>query len=96
MGFVTALWCSVNTTIYPTELYGDVLKLSFGVAPYFKDSVSIGTDLYTSRAWLANTHLFLAFFFLQGHLWHALRSMGFDFKKVSQAFENLESTRVSA
>ena len=96
MGFVTALWCSVNTTIYPTELYGDVLKLSFGVAPYFKDSISIGTDLYTSRAWLANTHLFLAFFFLQGHLWHALRSMGFDFKKVSEAFENLETTRVSA
>ena len=96
MGFVTALWCSMNTTIYPVELYGNALKLSFGVAPYFKDSISLGTDLYTSRAWLANTHLFLAFFFLQGHLWHALRSLGFNFKKVSEAFENLENTKVTA
>jgi chlorophyll a/b binding light-harvesting protein PcbD len=96
MGFVTALWCSQNTTIYPVELYGDALKLSFGVAPYFQDTVSLGTDTYTSRAGLANTHLFLAFFFLQGHLWHALRGMGFDFKKVSQALENMDTSRISA
>ncbi len=77
------------------DLYGEPLKPQFEFAPYFTDTVDLGSGAYSSRAWLANTHFYLGFFFLQGHLWHALRAMGFDFKKIGQAFDNIENTKIT-
>lgn len=77
MAFVATLFVSVNTTVFPSEFYGPALGLGFDRFPYFFSL----DGARTSRVWLANAHFWLGFFFLQGHLFHALRAAGYSFKQ---------------
>jgi photosystem II CP43 chlorophyll apoprotein len=75
MAFIATLYVSVNTLVFPVEFYGAPLALNFDRFPVF---VSPDGAL-TCRVWLANAHFWLGFFFLQGHLFHALRAAGYSF-----------------
>ncbi|MEO1350402.1 MAG: chlorophyll a/b binding light-harvesting protein [Cyanobacteria bacterium J06635_15] len=75
MAFVATLFVSVNSLVFPTEFFGPTLKLMFDRFPVFVSS----DGSLTARVWLANTHFWLGFFFLQGHIFHALRAAGYSF-----------------
>jgi len=83
MAFVATLFVSVNTTVFPTEFFGPTLGLEFDRFPVFVSPDGVNTN----RVWLANAHFWLGFFFLQGHIFHALRAAGYSFRegKVTQA-----------
>ena len=91
MAVVAAFWSATNTTVYPVEWFGEPLALKFGISPYWVDTVDLGSA-HTSRAWLANVHYYFGFFFIQGHIWHALRAMGFDFRRVVGSVASLATT----
>ena len=95
MAIVAAFWCATNTTVYPEAFFGETLSLKFGISPYWIDTVNLADGAHTSRAWLSNVHYYFGFFFIQGHLWHALRAMGFDFKRVASAIGNLDNATVT-
>ena len=77
MAFVATLFVSVNALVFPEEFFGPTLRIGFNIVPYFYSP----DGAVTSRVWLANAHFWLGFFFLQGHIWHALRAAGFDFQQ---------------
>ncbi len=76
MAFVATYYVAVNTTVYPSVFYGEPLQIKMGILPYFE--AMDGT--LNSRSWLANSHFWLGFFFLQGHIFHALQAYGFNFR----------------
>jgi chlorophyll a/b binding light-harvesting protein len=77
-GFAASYYCGFNTLAYPTEFYGPPLVLKSAFLPAYIDPNQAIESGYSSRTWLANAHFYLAFFFLQGGLWHYQRAMGFD------------------
>ncbi len=94
ISFIASLWCFSNTTIYPTDLYGEALQLKLTISPYFIDTnTTLEVGHHTGRAWLSNFHYYIGFVFLQGHLWHGLRSLGFDFKKIQSALDNIQEAK---
>ncbi len=99
MGVVAAFWAANNTTVYPTEWYGETLQFKFGISPYWADTADTSDCKYflghTTRAALVNVQYYFAFFCLQGHLWHALRAMGFDFRRIAKAIGGLTESAAS-
>ncbi|MGB5973580.1 MAG: chlorophyll a/b binding light-harvesting protein, partial [Nodosilinea sp.] len=81
-GFAASYYCGFNTLAYPVEFYGPPLELKSAFLPYYFDPTKAADAGYSSRTWLANAHFYLAFFFLQGGLWHYQRAMGFDIDSV--------------
>ncbi|MEM1243091.1 MAG: chlorophyll a/b binding light-harvesting protein, partial [Cyanobacteria bacterium P01_H01_bin.26] len=80
--FAASYYCAFDTLSYPTEFYGPTLELKSAFPPSYFDPNQTVVAGYASRTWLANTQFYLAFFFLQGGLWHFQRAMGFDISSV--------------
>lgn len=90
-GFAASYYCGFNTLAYPEEFYGPTLELKSAFLPRFFEAQPTLTEGYTTRMWLANAHFYLAFFFLQGGLWHYQRAMGFDISSLREAWQqNME------
>jgi hypothetical protein len=81
-GFAASYYCGFDNLSYPEEFYGPTLQLKSAFLPRYFESQPTLTDGYTSRVWLANAHFYLAFFFLQGGLWHYQRARGFDIRSL--------------
>lgn len=81
-GFAASYYCGFDSLSYPEEFYGPTLELKSAFLPRYYEVQPTLADGYTSRTWLANAHFYLAFFFLQGGLWHFQRAMGFDLGSV--------------
>lgn len=93
-GFAASYYCGFNRLAYPVEFYGPTLELKSAFLPYYFDPNASMVDGYTSRTWLANAHFYLAFFFLQGGLWHYQRAMGFDIRQLTENWrQNLIEAR---
>jgi chlorophyll a/b binding light-harvesting protein len=93
MAIVAAFWCATNTTVYPEAFFGETLALKFGISPFWVDTADLPNGVHTSRAWLVNVHYYLGFFYIQGHLWHALRAMGFDFKRIPEGLAKVAAVK---
>lgn len=92
-GFAASYYCGFNTLAYPPEFYGPALQLKSAFLPSYFDPNPIPGAGYSSRTWLANAHFYLAFFFLQGGLWHYQRAMGFD---LADLFATWQQARLEA
>jgi len=93
MAIVAAFWCATNTTVYPEAFYGEPLAFKFGISPYWIDTGDLSDATafwgHSTRAAITNVHYYFGFFFIQGHIWHALRAMGFDFRRIARAVGNV-------
>ncbi|MGD1857225.1 MAG: chlorophyll a/b binding light-harvesting protein [Leptolyngbyaceae cyanobacterium] len=90
-GFAASYYCGFNTLAYPEEFYGPTLELKSAFLPRYFEVQPTLTEGYTARMWLANAHFYLAFFFLQGGLWHYQRAMGFDLSSLRETWrQNME------
>ncbi|MEN9274771.1 MAG: chlorophyll a/b binding light-harvesting protein, partial [Gloeomargarita sp. DG02_4_bins_56] len=83
-GFAASYYCGFNTLAYPVRFYGPALELKSALTPYYFDPTGATTD--SARVWLANAHFYLAFFFLQGGLWHFQKAMGLDVSRMFQSW----------
>ncbi|MEL7038952.1 MAG: chlorophyll a/b binding light-harvesting protein [Cyanobacteria bacterium J06592_8] len=89
MSFIATLFVSVNTIAYPVEFYGPTLTVGIEQFPFFRGE----GDILSSRVWLANAQFWLGFFFLQGHIFHALRAAGFDFRTGKRIQDKIIGTQ---
>ncbi|MEM9768831.1 MAG: chlorophyll a/b binding light-harvesting protein [Cyanobacteria bacterium P01_D01_bin.71] len=66
MGFIAAVFVSVNDTVYPSVFFGPL--------PGTYASTISSPGATSVRIFLANAHLLLGALFLLGHIWHAYRA----------------------
>ncbi|MGB3299008.1 MAG: chlorophyll a/b binding light-harvesting protein [Phormidesmis sp.] len=86
-GFAASYYCGFDSLAYPEKFYGPTLELKSSLLPQYYEVQPSLTDGYTSRVWLANAHFYLAFFFLQGGLWHFQRAAGFNINNVLEKWK---------